>query len=91
MLIYLRRSIYLSLSLSLSIYIYIYMQLVPSRHSVGDVMVFCLDHLQYAGALARRLCASLGEKVLCTTTATTTTTTNNNDINRSNTINSNDG
>lgn len=37
---------------------------VPSRHSVCDAMVFCLDNAQHAALLARRLTASMGEKEL---------------------------
>mmetsp|Transcript_23332 Transcript_23332/g.48570 ORF Transcript_23332/g.48570 Transcript_23332/m.48570 type:complete len:499 (-) Transcript_23332:81-1577(-) len=44
-------------------------RLVPSQHSVCDVMVFCFDNASYAAPLARRLTVSLGEKGLGTEAA----------------------
>merc|ERR1712196_222857 len=44
---------------------------LPTRHRVRDVMVFCLDNAKHAAPLARRLACSLGEKGLSTNVAIT--------------------
>merc|ERR1719198_761600 len=44
-------------------------KLVPTRQSVGEVMVFCINNAaQHAALLARRLTASLGEPTLTSDT-----------------------